>query len=328
MIVRLFNNFTIINLFVLNEPLYSLAERFISYIQLEKRYSAHTCTAYRNDLFQFFDYVTLQYSSTPVQDLSHIMIRSWLAKLMEDAMTAKSVNRKISTLKSFFKFCLRQGLIKQSPMIKVIAPKISRRLPGYIEEKGMQALEDNVSPVSVTSLHIFADDFEGITHRLIFEIFYQTGIRLSELISLQEFRVDSGNKSVKVMGKGGKERIIPVSPGLLVQVREYMDQKRRHLEEFESGVLLVHPHSGQRLYPKYVYLTVRKYLTEHQITTLKKKSPHILRHTFATHLANNGADLNAIKELLGHSSLAATQVYTHNTIEQLKKVYQQAHPKA
>lgn len=327
MIVRLFYNFTIINLFVLNEPLYSLAERFIAYIQLEKRYSAHTCTAYRNDLFQFIDYVTLSYSSTPVEALSHVMIRSWLARLMEDAMTAKSVNRKISTLKSFFKYCLRQGLIKQSPMIKVTAPKISRRLPGYIEEKGMRALEDNVSPF-VNSPQIFAGDFEGITHRLIFEIFYQTGIRLSELISLQELRVDHGSESFKVMGKGGKERIIPVSKGLLVQIGDYMDQKRRHLEEFEGGVLLVHPHSGQRLYPKYVYLTVRKYLTEHQITTLKKKSPHILRHTFATHLANNGADLNAIKELLGHSSLAATQVYTHNTIEQLKKVYKQAHPKA
>ncbi|WP_245898676.1 tyrosine-type recombinase/integrase [Chitinophaga niastensis] len=312
----------------MNEPLYSLAERFISYIQLEKRYSGHTCTAYRNDLFQFIDYVTLSYSSMPVEDLTHVMIRSWLSRLMEDAMTAKSVNRKISTLKSFFKYCLRQGLIKQSPMIKVIAPKISRRLPGYIEEKGMRAIEDNVSPVSVTSLHIFADDFEGATHRLIFEIFYQTGIRLSELISLLEFRVDKSNLSIKVMGKGGKERIIPISAELSAQISSYMDQKRSNLEEFEGGVLLVHPHSGQRLYPKYVYLTVRKYLTEHQITTLKKKSPHILRHTFATHLANNGADLNAIKELLGHSSLAATQVYTHNTIEQLKKVYKQAHPKA
>ena len=328
MIVRLFDNFTIINLFVLNEALYSLAERFISYIQLEKRYSAHTCTAYRNDLFQFFDYVTLNYSSTPVEDLSHVMIRSWLARLMEDAMTAKSVNRKISTLKSFFKFCLRQGLVKQSPMIKVTAPKISRRLPGFIGEKGMRALEDNVSPVSLAPLPIFADDFEGLTHRLIFEIFYHTGIRLSELISLQEFRVDKGNLSIKVMGKGGKERIIPVSQGLVGQISGYMEQKRHHLTEFEEGVLLVHPHSGRHLYPKYVYLTVRKYLTDHQITTLKKKSPHILRHTFATHLANNGADLNAVKELLGHSSLAATQVYTHNTIEQLKKVYKQAHPKA
>lgn len=328
MIVRLFDNFTIINLFVLNEALYSLAERFISYIQLEKRYSAHTCTAYRNDLFQFLDYVTPIYGGMPVEDLSHIMIRSWLAHLMEDAMTAKSVNRKISTLKSFFKFCLRQGLVKQSPMVRVTAPKISRRLPEFIGEKDMRALEDNVSPVGPAPLPIFADDFEGRTHRLIFEIFYHTGMRLSELIALQEQRVDQGNLSVKVMGKGGKERIIPVSQGLIAQISRYMEEKRRCFESFEEGVLLVHPQSGRRLYSKYVYLTVRKYLTDHGITTLKKKSPHVLRHTFATHLANNGADLNAVKELLGHSSLAATQVYTHNTIEQLKKVYKQAHPKA
>ncbi|WP_349314790.1 tyrosine-type recombinase/integrase [Chitinophaga sp. MM2321] len=309
----------------MNEELYSLAGRFISYLELEKRYSGHTCTAYRNDLFQFIDFITLNYGSTPVGDLTHVMIRSWLARLMEDTMTAKSVNRKISTLKSFFKFCLRQELIKQSPMIKVVAPKISRRLPGFIEEKGMRALEDNRSPAD---LQIFTDDFEGITHRLIFEIFYQTGIRLSELIYLQEFRVDNGNLSIKVMGKGGKERVIPISPALGAQINAYTDLKRSNLEVFERGVLLVHPHSGKRLYPKYVYLIVHKYLTDHQITTLKKKSPHVLRHTFATHLANNGADLNAVKELLGHSSLAATQVYTHTTIEQLKKVYKQAHPKA
>lgn len=328
MIVRLFNNFTVINLFALNEELYSLAERFISYIQLEKRYSGHTCTAYRNDLLQFFDYTTASFGSTPVGDITHVMVRSWLARLMEDTMTAKSVNRKISSLKSFFKFCVRQGLLKQSPMMKVVAPKISRRLPGFIDEKGMQAVEDNRSPVSLTATHIFSDDFEGMTHRLIFEIFYQTGIRLSELIHLQEFRVDKSNLTIKVMGKGGKERVIPISPALSVQINTYIDQKRSHLEDFEPGVLLVHPHSGRRLYPKYVYLTVRKYLTEHQITTFRKKSPHLLRHTFATHLTNNGADLKAVKDLLGHASLASTQIYTHTTIEQLKKVYQQAHPKA
>lgn len=328
MIVRLFNNFTIINLFALNEVLYSLAERFISYIQLEKRYSEHTCTAYRNDLLQFFDYTTAAYGNVTIGDITHVMVRSWLAGLMEDAMTAKSVNRKISTLKSFFKFCIRQELLKQTPMAKVVAPKISRRLPGFIDEKGMKALEDNRSPASVTTPFIFSDDFEGETHRLIFEIFYQTGIRLSELISLQESRVDKGNLSIKVMGKGGKERIIPISSGLSAQITAYMEQKRRELEEFEPGVLLVHPHSGQRLYPKYVYLMVRKYLTEHEITTYKKKSPHLLRHTFATHLTNNGADLKAVKDLLGHASLTSTQIYTHTTIEQLKKVYQQAHPKA
>ncbi|HVI47400.1 MAG TPA: tyrosine-type recombinase/integrase [Chitinophaga sp.] len=312
----------------MNEELYSQAERFISYLQLEKRYSGHTCTAYRNDLFQFFDFITLTYGGTSMADITHVMIRSWLAKLMEEAITAKSVNRKISTLKSFYKFCLQQQLIKQSPMLKVVAPKISKRLPGFIEEKGMRALEDNRSPVSVTSLHIFSDNFEGVTHRLIFEIFYQTGVRLSELIALEERKIDSSSLTLKVMGKGGKERIIPINTKLMEQISAYAALKRSTLEGFDPGVLLVHPASGKRLYPKYVYLTVRRYLTEHQITTLKKKSPHVLRHTFATHLTNNGADLNAVKELLGHASLAATQVYTHNTIEKLKAVYKQAHPKA
>ncbi|GEP90042.1 integrase/recombinase XerC [Chitinophaga terrae (ex Kim and Jung 2007)] len=313
---------------MLNEPLYSLAERFLSYIALEKRYSAHTATAYRNDLLQLFDYISIHYGATPVEDISHVMIRSWLAQLMDDAVTARSVNRKISTLKSFFKYCMRMGLLKQSPMTKVISPKVKKRLPGFIEEKGMRALEDNVSPVSVTSLHIFNDDFEGRTHRLIFEIFYQTGIRLSELIGLEEFKIDKGNKTIKVLGKGNKERIIPVSERLLSQMEAYMEEKRSVLEEIEPLVLLVHPVTGRRLYPKYVYLMVRKYLTEHQITTLKKKSPHVLRHTFATHLTNNGAKLNAVKELLGHANLSATQVYTHNSIEKLKKAYNQAHPKA
>ncbi|NIG57084.1 tyrosine-type recombinase/integrase [Chitinophaga sp. Cy-1792] len=312
----------------MNEELHALSERFLSYLELEKRYSGHTCTAYRNDLTQFFDYITANYGRTSIADISHVMIRAWLATLMENAMTAKSVNRKISSLKSFYKYNLRLGLVKQSPMIKVTAPKINKRLPGFIDEKGMRALEENVSPVSTTSMNIFSDDLEGKTHRLIFEVFYQTGIRLSELIGLQEFKVDRGNMTIKVLGKGNKERLIPISAALMAQIEEYKALKRSSLEDFEPGVLFVHPYNGRRLYPKYVYLTVRKYLTEHQITTLKKKSPHILRHTFATHLTNNGADLNAVKELLGHSSLAATQVYTHNTIEKLKKVFQQAHPKA
>ena len=328
MIVRLFDNFIIINLFVLNQELYSLSERFLTYLQLEKRYSVHTCTAYRNDLTQFLDHITTTYGRTLLGDISHVMIRDWLASLMENAMTAKSVNRKISTLKSFFKYCLLQSLITQSPMVKVIAPKIKKRLPGFIDEKGMRALEENRSPVSTTSLHIFSNDFEGRTHQLIFEVFYQTGLRLSELIALEEFKIDKRNLTIKVMGKGGKERIIPISASLAAQIEHYQTEKRAGFETFEEGVLFVHPQTGRKLYPKYVYLMVRKYLSEHQITTLKKKSPHILRHTFATHLTNNGADLNAVKELLGHSSLAATQVYTHNTIEKLKKVYQQAHPKA
>jgi len=313
---------------VLNEELYSLSERFLTHLELEHRYSEHTIRAYRSDMDQFLSFITARFGRTLLTDISHVMIRDWLSTNIDKSVTAKSVNRKISTLKSFFKYCMRQGLLKVTPMTKVIAPKIAKRLPGFIEEKGMRALEENVSPVSVTSPNIFENDFEGHTHRLIFEVFYQTGVRLSELIGLEEFKVDKRNLTIKVMGKGGKERIIPISNGLSAMIEDYKAEKRAHLEGFEERVLFVHPHTGKRLYSKYVYLTVRKYLSEHQITTLKKKSPHILRHTFATHLTNNGADLNAVKELLGHSSLASTQVYTHNTIGKLKEIHKQAHPKA
>lgn len=324
------HNFTIINFFVLSEDiLHPVVTRFLSYIQLEKRYSEHTFAAYRQDLHQFFQFLEQQYGQLELPAIGHLHIRSWLAQLIQEKQQPRTVTRKISALKSFFKYTVRQGLIPQTPMTKVVAPKVSRRLPGFIDEKGMQAVEDNRSMRrGEEKSPIFSDDLEGHTHRLIFELLYHTGIRLSELINLEERNVDSGNLSIKVLGKGNKERIIPISRELLQQIREYAARKRRELESPAPQVLLAHPKSGKKLYPKYVYNLVRDYLTRHQITTITRKSPHVLRHTFATHLTNNGADINAIKELLGHSSLAATQVYTHNTIEKLKDVFKQAHPKA
>lgn len=309
--------------------LHPVVTRFLSYIQLEKRYSEHTFAAYRQDLHQFFQFLEQQYGQLELPAIGHLHIRSWLAQLIQEKQQPRTVTRKISALKSFFKYTVRQGLIPQTPMTKVVAPKVSRRLPGFIDEKGMQAVEDNRSMRrGEEKTPIFSDDLEGHTHRLIFELLYHTGIRLSELINLEERNVDSGNLSIKVLGKGNKERIIPISRELLQQIREYAARKRRELESPAPQVLLAHPKSGKKLYPKYVYNLVRDYLTRHQITTITRKSPHVLRHTFATHLTNNGADINAIKELLGHSSLAATQVYTHNTIEKLKDVFKQAHPKA
>jgi integrase/recombinase XerC len=324
------HNFTIINFFVLSEDiLHPVVTRFLSYIQLEKRYSEHTFAAYRQDLHQFFQFLEQQYGQLELPAIGHLHIRSWLAQLIQEKQQPRTVTRKISALKSFFKYTVRQGLIPQPPMTKVVAPKVSRRLPGFIDEKGMQAVEDNRSMRrGEEKTPIFSDDLEGHTHRLVFELLYHTGIRLSELINLEERNVDSGNLSIKVLGKGNKERIIPISRELLQQIREYAARKRRELESPAPQVLLAHPKSGKKLYPKYVYNLVRDYLTRHQITTITRKSPHVLRHTFATHLTNNGADINAIKELLGHSSLAATQVYTHNTIEKLKDVFKQAHPKA
>jgi integrase/recombinase XerC len=247
---------------------------------------------------------------------------------MEHSNVAKTVNRKISSLKSFFKYALRHGEVSTTPMTKVTAPKIGKRLPGFIDEKGMRALEDNHSMRRGGEKEpVFTDSLEGRTHQLIFELLYNTGIRLSELISLKERHIDAGNLSIKVLGKGNKERIIPISPHLMEEINTYRGVCRKELGEYDQEVLLVNPKSGRKLYPKYVYNVVRDYLTRHEITTINRKSPHILRHTFATHLTNNGADLNAVKELLGHSSLASTQVYTSNSIEKLKAAFKKAHPK-
>ena len=231
-------------------------------------------------------------------------------------MESKSLNRKISSLKSFFKFHLKQGNCLSSPMATIISPKIKKRLPQYVEEKDINTLFSHMG---------FPDDWGGKTHRLLMLLFYSTGIRQAELVNLKETQIDFSNRSIKVLGKGNKERVLPVNKELLEQIKNYTDLKRVAFEKFDDSFVFIND-QGKKLYPKYVYNAVNKYLTA--VTTIEKKSPHVLRHTFATHLMNNGADLNAVKELLGHSSLAATQVYTHNTIEKLKNVYKKAHPKA
>ena len=244
------------------------------------------------------------------------MIRSWLASLKEEEMSSRSLNRKISSLKSFFRFCLKKGWIDLMPTEQLVLPRVDRRLPGFVEEKDMETLLKQVS---------FPDNWQGITDRLLITVFYHTGIRLQELVNLKESQWDFGRKLIKVLGKGNKERLIPVNESLCTEAKEYMALKRKTFDHPESTQLLV-TSKGTRIYPKYAYRAVKTYLGE--VTTAEKKSPHILRHSFATHLANRGADLNSVKELLGHSSLAATQVYTHNTIEKLKDVYKKAHPKA
>jgi integrase/recombinase XerC len=313
---------------VLSEVLPPVVDRFLSYIQLEKRYSAHTYAAYQQDLIQFFTFLHHQYGDVSLPGISHLHVRTWLARLMEQKVTPRSVNRKISTLKSFFKYALRQKEITQTPMTEVTALHAGSRLPGFIDELGMQAVGDNHSlRRGEEGAPIFDDGLKGQTHRMIFELLYLTGIRLSELIGLKERNVDTARLTIKVLGKGNKERVIPISPVLGQQIADYKELKRRDLPEFDMEVLLVNPESGRKLYPKYVYNVVHHYLSRHQITTISRKSPHVLRHTFATHLTNNGADLNAVKELLGHATLASTQVYTHNSIEQLKAAYKKAHPK-
>ena len=289
---------------------------FIDYLKFEKRFSPHTITSYQTDLIAFFDYMQLTYSEVPVDQLSHMYIRSWLAHLKDAGMTAKSINRKISTLRSFFKYGLKMGWLEQTPMTKINAPKNEKRLPRFVAKKEIDVLFNHVE---------FPNDWNGQTDRLLFSIFYNTGLRLSELINLKEGNVDFYNSQVKILGKGNKERIIPMSQELSAEIKNYLEAKKELQILKDKDVLLVGA-NGNRLAPRNVYRTVKKYLS--LVTTIDKKSPHILRHSFATHLTNNGADLNAVKELLGHSSLAATQVYTHNTIEKLKNVYKQAHPKA
>lgn len=289
---------------------------FIEYLKFEKRYSRNTVISYENDLISCFDYLELNFGSISLNAISHGQIRSWLASLKDQGMQSKSINRKISSLKSFFKYYMKRGAIDATPMAKVISPKNGRKLPVFVKE------EDAVKLIS--SLAISAEDWKGLNAKLLISIFYATGMRLSELIQLKEGQIDTGKGQIKVLGKGNKERVIPVGKEIIQMIMDYRIQKRKLIEKQDETFLVTE--KGRPLYPKYAYILVNQYLGE--VSTLEKKSPHILRHSFATHLMNNGADLNAVKELLGHSSLASTQVYTHNTIEKLKDIHKKAHPKA
>ncbi|MFZ6052723.1 tyrosine-type recombinase/integrase [Halocola ammonii] len=288
---------------------------FLDYLESEKRYSPHTLDAYRRDLIQFKDYIEVFYSDIKLEEVSHQIIRSWMALMMEEGLSARSVNRKISTLRSFYRYLQLHDLIDVNPMTKVTGPKMNKKLPVFVEQKSMDKL---------FSSDLFEDDFSGVRDELMILLFYETGVRLSELINLKSSNVNFSQNQIKVLGKRNKERIIPVLPATTRLITEYLELKEGLQTSVNHSVLLVSD-SGQKLSQKLVYGKVNFYLSH--VTTLKKKSPHVLRHTFATHMLNNGAKLNSIKELLGHASLAATQVYTHNTIEQLKNIHKQTHPK-
>ncbi|HEY1022898.1 MAG TPA: tyrosine-type recombinase/integrase [Flavisolibacter sp.] len=288
---------------------------FIDYLKFEKRYSRHTILSYQTDLIAFYDFVMVQFGDMALPQLTHTIIRSWLASLKDGGLSAKSINRKISTLKSFFKYQLKTGAIRQTPMAKVIAPKPEKRLPNFVAANDIKTLFEYVE---------FPATWKGQTERLLLLLFYQSGMRLSEAIGLKEGSVNFSNNSLKVLGKGNKERIIPMNPELKAALQDYLHKKKTEISGSAESLFVTD--KGKPLSPRSVYTAVRHYLS--MVTTIQKRSPHVLRHTFATHLTNNGADLNAVKELLGHSSLAATQVYTHNTIEKLKNIYKNAHPKA
>lgn len=294
----------------------TLITAFLDYLKFQKRYSRHTVISYENDLTTFFDFIHTEFSVTTIVDIKPAFIRTWLAGLKEKGLESKTINRKISALKSFFKYQLKQGVVQTSPMVTIVSPKVNKRLPQFVEEKDINTLFNYVE---------FPDTWEGKTHRLLLQLFYNTGMRQAELVNLKESQIDKSNGSIKVLGKGNKERVLPVSAALINEMLLYVQEKRQLPEDADTTFLFVNT-KGRQLYPKYVYNAVKQYLTA--VTTIDKRSPHVLRHTFATHLMNNGADLNAVKELLGHSSLAATQIYTHNTIDKLKDVYKKAHPKA
>lgn len=291
----------------------ALLAPFIDYVKFEKRYSGHTVIAYRSDLTEFLLFIKEKYEETEPAGISAPMIRSWLVSLRNDNIQSRSINRKLSTLRSWYKFLLKNKSIGTNPLQKISPPKSGKRLPVFVERIPMDRLLHQIE---------LPDTFEGHTQRLIVELLYATGIRRSELINLKTTDIDRSAKTIKVLGKGSKERIIPISTELLGKMDAFLAEKSQ-MGSGGSPFLLV-TGKGEKLYPEFVYRSVKKMLG--LVTTLEKKSPHVLRHTFATHLVNNGADLNAVKELLGHANLSATQVYTHNTIEQLKSVYEQAHP--
>jgi integrase/recombinase XerC len=287
-------------------------DSFLQYLQYEKRFSNHTLIAYTNDLYQFFEYVLVSYEIKTTEEINHTIVRSWVVSLMEQKVTPRSVNRKISTLKTFYKYLLRQSVVTENPMLKIQAPKTSKRLPVFVEKTNMDMLLDNVE---------FGEDLEGQRNKLIIELFYATGMRLAELINLRSSDIDLFHSQLKVLGKRNKERIIPFNNQISESIKKYITQKG----DLSHDYLFINK-KGKKIYEKFAYRVVNNYLS--QVTTLDKKSPHVLRHTFATHMLNNGADLNAIKELLGHANLSATQVYTHNSVEKLKKTHKQAHPRA
>lgn len=288
--------------FVLNQ--------FLDYLSTEKRFSEHTVTAYQNDLKQFFEFSEID-DLLKLAEINHQLIRSWLVGMIDAGLSNKTVNRKLSSLRSFVKWCQKNAYLNQNPFKKVVAPKICKRLPVFVKESELEYAKVD---------DYFSDDFKGLRNLLIIELFYQTGIRLSELINIKIS--DIQNHSIKVLGKRNKERVIPISNKLSQKIQEYLNL-RENLNSGEQNLFI--RENGKKIYEKLVYRIINIYLSSH--TNLEKRSPHVLRHTFATHMMNNGVGLEVLKNLLGHADLTATQVYTHNSFSQLTNIYSQAHPR-
>lgn len=299
-------------------------EQFIQYLTYEKHYSVHTIVSYQKDLEQFIQFYKQEYDLEDTVLVKPLHIRTWLVQLLNNGMEPRTIAHKLTSLRSFYKFLMKENLVEVNPVAKVQAPKVGKKLPVFVEQESMNNLFDkSFFNDGEQNEPIWGDAFESKRNRLILLLFYTCGIRLSELIHLKQNDVDVYRKTIKVLGKRNKERIIPFTNELGTELDEYIVLKSNLGLENEYLFVLS---SNQKLYPKKVYNVVKHYLS--MVSTIEKRSPHVLRHTFATHLLNNGADLNAIKELLGHESLAATQVYTHNSIGRLKNIHKLRHPRA
>lgn len=289
--------------------------QFIDYLTLEKKYSPHTVTAYKKDLESFLEFAAAEYGYEEIKTVNYQIVRSWIVLLVDQGISNRSINRKISSLKTYYKFLLKTKQIEANPLARHRALKTSKKIQVPFSEKEVN---------EVLALLNEEKDFEGLRNKLIVQLFYSTGMRRAELINLKVADVSLSNAQLKVLGKRNKERVIPLLPSVLVSIREYL-QERSQLIDIKDDAFLLLSKKGAKISETLVYRIVNSYFSK---TSEKvKTSPHILRHSFATHLLNEGAELNAVKELLGHSSLASTQVYTHNSIAQLKKVYQNSHPR-
>ena len=291
--------------------------KFLDYLKYEKRSSEHTVTAYEGDLAQFEQYLADNFKDVKILEVEPLMVRAWMMELLEKEISARSVGRKVSALRAFFRYHVKLKNLTVNPMEAVTSPKVKKRLPQFVEEEDM---------ANLFSEDLFADTYEGWRDRLIIELFYVTGMRLSELTNIRRNDVDLYACTVKVLGKRNKERVIPFSSRVKDLILKYFSLFDEKYPEIPKNYYIFVAPNCNKIYPKAVYRIVRKYLD--LVTTIDKRSPHVLRHTFATHLLNHGADINAIKEILGHASLSATQIYTHNSIEKLKNIYNQAHPRA
>jgi integrase/recombinase XerC len=293
-------------------------EEFLDFLRYEKRFSPHTVTAYQVDLLQFAEYLRKEYELEEPAEATHPLIRGWVVNLMGQQLDPRTVNRKVACLRSYYKFLLRTRRVEANPMLRIKAPKMAKKLPEFVPEESLNRLLNSFE---------FEATFAGVRDQLVLEVLYGTGIRLSELLGITENDVDVSGQAVRVTGKGNKQRIMPLNPSLLLVLEKYRVARLAEFGPSGGGSPLLRTDKGEPLYEKLVYRTVKKYLSQVSTSTAHQH-PHALRHAFATHLLGKGADLNAIKELLGHASLAATQVYTHLSVDRLKSVFEQAHPRA